>query len=120
MAAIGYIEQLLNRLPSEQRRPLVTAFQYLLDNLRFGLRGDRVRAENLQGYRFDAVTPAVADTEFSIAHGLGSAPYLVLPVLPLEEGAQVVPLVVTRAPDAERVYLRSSSTHAAISIYVEG
>lgn len=119
MASKGYIDQLLNRLPSEQRRPLTTAFQYVLDNLRLGLRSDRTRAENLQGYRYDVTTHATANTEFSIAHGLGSAPYLLVPILPLEVGAQLVPLTVTQAPDAERVYLRSSSTGAAISVYLE-
>ena len=90
-----------------------------MDNLRLGLRDDRTRAENLQGYRYDTTTHVDANTEFSIAHGLGSAPYLLIPIVPLEEGAQLVPLVVTRVPDAERIYLRSSSTNAPVSFYVE-
>lgn len=73
----------------------------------------------MQGYRLDATTHATADTEFSIAHGLGQVPTLVIPVLPLDVGNQLVPLVVTRAPDASRVYLRSSSTGAPISLYLE-
>ena len=119
MASKGYIDQLLNRLPSEERRPLIAAFQYVLDNLRLGLRSDRTRAENLQGYRYDVTTSSVAGTEFSFAHGLGAAPYLIVPVLPLEVGAQVVPITVSRAPDAERVYLTSTSTSASISVYLE-
>jgi len=119
VASKGYIEQLLNGMPYEQRRPLLTAFNYLLDNLRLGLRSDRTRAENLQGYRYDVTTHADANTEFSFAHGLGSAPYLLVPVLPLESGAQLVPLTVSKAPDGERVYLKSSSTGASVSVYIE-
>jgi hypothetical protein len=115
----GYVTQLLGRLPSEQRRPLLAAFDYLLDNLRLGLRDDKTRAENLQGYRLDGTTHATANTEFSIAHGLGAAPYLLVPILPMETGAQLVPLTVSRAPDAERIYLTSASTGASISVYVE-
>lgn len=119
MATKGYIDQLLNALPAETRGPVVRSFQYLMDNLRFGLQGDRTRAENFQGYRFDATTSSVANTEFSIAHNLGYAPGVIIPLLPLEEGAALVPLVVTKAPDPSRIYLRSSSTGAAISIYLE-
>ena len=119
MATKGYLEQILNALPSESRGPVVRAFQYVADNLRFGLQSDRTRAENMQGYRLDATTHATANTEFSVSHGLGVAPTLVIPILPLDVGNQLVPLVVARAPDAARVYLRSSSTGAPISLYVE-
>ena len=119
MATKGYMDQLLNGLPSDTRGPVMRAFQYLMDNLRFGLRSDRTRAENMQGYRLDATTHATADTEFSVSHGLGVAPTLLIPILPLDTGNQIVPLVVTRAPDAARVYLRSSSTGAPISLYLE-
>lgn len=119
MASKGYIEQLLNALGKDVRGPIVRSFQYVLDNGRFGLQTDRTRAENFQGYRFDATTPGTANEEFSIAHNLGYAPGLILPILPLEEGTQLVPLVVTKAPDEARVYLRSSSTGAPISVYVE-
>lgn len=119
MASKGYLEQILNALPSDSRGPVVRAFQYVADNLRFGLQSDRTRAENMHGYRIDATTHVTANTEFSVSHGLGQAPTLVIPILPLAVGNQLVPLVVTRAADASRVYLRSSSTGAPISLYVE-
>lgn len=119
MANKGYTDQILNGLPSEVRGPVTRAFQYLMDNLRFGLQSDRTRAENMQGYRLDTTTHVDANTEFSVSHGLGQAPTLVIPILTLDVGASMVPLTVTRAPDANRIYLRSSSTGAPISLYVE-
>jgi hypothetical protein len=119
LANKGYTDQILNTLPTETRGPVTRAFQYVLDNLRFGLQSDRTRAENMQGYRLDATTHVDANTEFSVSHGLGQAPSLVLPILILDVGNSFVPLTVTRAADASRIYLRSSSTGAPISLYVE-
>lgn len=121
MASASYIEALVGSLPTEHRRALKEVFTYVLGNLRLGPPDDQARSENLQAYYYEATTPAVADTEFSILHGLGRAPYLVVPVLPLSvQGAQLVPLTVTRAADATRVYLSSSTTNAPITVLVEG
>ena len=120
MAVKGYLGSLLNGLQSDVRRILVPAFEYVVDNWRFGLRADQERAENAQGYRFDGTTNSTASDEFTIQHGLGAAPYLIIPILPLDSsGGQIVPLRVTRAADANRIYLASSSTSATISLYVE-
>jgi hypothetical protein len=48
-------------------------------------------------------------------------PHYALPVLELDRpGAKVVPLEVTRAADARRIYLKSTSTSAPITLLVEG
>lgn len=117
MATKGYIDHLLNALPTELRYPLRSAFYYLMDNWRVG---DGTRAENAQWYAFESTTASVANTEFSILHGMDAAPGRLIPELRLSEvGNQIVPLTVTKAADAQRVYLKSSSTSAVFSGFLE-
>lgn len=120
MADRGYISQQLAPFPSAQKTSLDTIFTYLLANLRWGLPGHQQRAENAQLYQLDATTPAVANQEFSIAHGLTSAPRLVVPVLDVTQtGNQFTSLTVARPADSKRIYLKASSTSAPITLYVE-
>lgn len=108
---------LLNALPADIKGPVTQAFDYTQDNWRLG---DGVRATNAQWYKFSSTTAATANEEFSIRHGLGQVPSKVIPVLDLNSvGSQIVPLTVSRAPDEQRVYLKSSSTGAVFLIYVE-
>ena len=81
---------------------------------------DQARAENLSGHYFTATTPSTAQTEFSIAHGLGTTPRMALPVVPLNVvNAQMVDLKVTRAADTQRAYFSSPSTAAVVYLYIE-
>jgi hypothetical protein len=115
--AKGYVDQLLNTLPAEIRRPVSAALQYVQDNWRLG---DGSRASNAQWYKFTATTDPVANTEFAILHGQGQTPSKLIPVLDLTSiGSQLVPLAVTRQPDAQRVYLSSGSTSAFLTVYLE-
>lgn len=117
MAVKGYVDQLLNGISQELRYPLQQAFHYVMDGWRLGTGA---KAENALWYRVHGTTAATANTEFAIVHGLSQAPSQLLPILDLTQiGSQVVPLVVSRAPDAERLYLKSSSTSAAITLMVE-
>lgn len=119
MADIGYIESELGSLPVDHKRALVNAFRYLLSNLSFGAVEHQTRTTNFQAYYLQSTTPAVANTEVAIAHGLGLTPSVLIPVLPLNQiGAQVIPLQVSRAADDKRVYLKSSSTSAAFAVLV--
>lgn len=119
MADIGYIKSELGGFEGTQKTGLLNAFTYLLNNLAFGSGEHQTRATNFQAYYLTSTTPSVANTEFSIAHGLQSAPSVLFPVLPLNAvGSQVVPLTVSRAADGKRVYLKSSSTSAAIAVLV--
>lgn len=119
MADIGGVQAELAAFEGPQKTGLVNAFTYVLNNLTFGAVEHQTRAKNFQTYYLTSTTPSVANTEFSIPHGLGSAPSMLLPVLSLSGiGAQVIPLQVSRAADDKRVYLKSSSTSAAFAVLV--
>ena len=120
MANASYLKTLIRgAFSAPQQVALGNVFDNLLGNIRFGRCDDSSRAENIQAYAFDGTTHATPGTEFSIRHGLGAVPYLVIPILPLEQGAQLVPLTVTRAPDSERLYLSSSVASAPVRVLVE-
>jgi len=120
MASPPYVESLLGPLGTEQRQVFKRVFDYVLSNLRLGPPAHQVRSDNHQLYYLESTTHATANTEFSILHGLGRTPYVAIPVLPLDAvGAKLVPLTVTRAADASRLYLSSSSTSAAVWLLVE-
>lgn len=120
MATPGYIESLTGTLEADLRLAFKRVFDYVLRNLRFGPVAHQTRTENFQAYYYTATTPATANQEFSIAHGLGRVPYVLIPVLSLDSINQsIVPLTVSRAADASRLYLASSSTSAAIAVMVE-
>lgn len=120
MASASFISTRLGGLESAIRRVLDDIFTYILGNLRFGRPTADSRAENFQCYFLRATTPSTANQEFSIAHGLGRAPYLAIPVLPLEATEQFVRLTVSKDPDASRVYLKSPDTSAPVTILIEG
>lgn len=118
MASKGYIATLLNTLPADVRKVLQPCFDHVCDTFQLG---SGTKAANLAWYRLEGMTAAVADTEFSMEHGLGTAPSKVIPVLDLGlVNSRLVPLTVTRAPDARRVYLSSPTVSASFVIYVEG
>jgi hypothetical protein len=120
MATSAYVESLMGGLSADVRRAFRSVFDYVLGNLRFGPCDDATRTENFQLYAFEATTPAVANTEFSIAHGLKDAPHLVIPVLrPGNVGEKIVDLAVTRVADGERIYLKSSVASAPICVLIE-
>lgn len=122
MADQGYVEALLAGLEDGgQRRVFSAIFKYVLKSIRFGRAEDEMPSTNLGGGFFAATTPGVANTEFSIVHSFGHPPYLLIPVLPLDQvGATIVPLRVERAADNNRIYLSSSETDQPIIVFLEG
>jgi hypothetical protein len=121
MANASYAKSLIRSLPDPVRRGLEPLLDYLFGNLRLGRCQAGSRAENLQLYALSGTTHGTPGEEFSMAHGLGVAPYLLLPVLPLDTvGAALVPLTVTRVADSQRVYLSSSVADAPVRVLVEG
>jgi hypothetical protein len=121
MATSSYVRNLL----TPTLEAVARCFDYVLSDLRVGRvhpgESLQTRGGNLQWYPLSATTPAVADTEFSIRHGLKSAPYLLVPALPLDgAGGQLVPLTVTRPADGTRVYVSSPVTDAVVTFFVEG
>src|SRR5512146_682447 len=110
MATNGYVDQLLGTIEPNLKAALKRVFDYVLPEGRLGRPDDRQKSENFFAHFYTATTPSPAGTEFSIAHGLGRTPYLLVPVLPLDaDGNQIVPLEVTRAADNVRVYLKSTT-----------
>jgi len=120
VADLGYIKSLLRQVPdATTRRALDDCFTHVLGNIRFGVPEHQTRAVNLQTY-FQEMTTGASTSEFTVAHGLGQVPHMALQVLDLSQpGATVVPLEVTRAADASRLYLKSTSTSAACWLLVE-
>lgn len=123
MADLGRLEGLINGLPAEMRPTLREIITIIVKDVRFG----HPRQEqpdpmtNMGGGFFTATTAAIAGNEFTVPHGFGRVPYLLLPVLPLDTpGAEIVPLVVTRAADDKRIYLASPTTDAHCVFAVEG
>jgi hypothetical protein len=120
LADLGYVKSVLRQIPDETtRRALDTVMTHLLGNIRIGVPEHHSRAVNLQSY-FQTSTTAASTGEFSIAHGLPAAPRLGIAVLDLSQpGAKLVPLEVSRAADAQRIYLKSTSTSAPMWLLVE-
>lgn len=117
MAAPGYVAQLINSLPVDFRATLNTIFEYVM---RENSLGANTKAENFSWFRVEGTTASVANTEFSVNHGMDHAPSKLIPILPLDVvNAQIVPLQVARAADVRRIYLKSSVAGATFSAYLE-
>lgn len=115
--AKGYVNTLINAFPAEMRPPMQAILDYLQSTWRLGTA---TKAANAQWYRVTGTTSSTAGTEFSIAHGLPAPPVTLIPVLDLTAvNSQLVPLTVSKAPDAMRVYLTSASTGAFVTFYLE-
>ena len=122
MADQGYVESLLASMPDNDLRKMFGAvFRYVLKDVRFGRAESGEASKNFGGGFFTATTPATPNEEFSVAHSFGRPPYLLIPVLPLDQvGATIIPLRVERAADSAKVYLSSSESDQPIYIYLEG
>jgi len=120
MASQAYLESLLAGITPDLRRRFRPIFAALLRSLRFGPPTSGQSSTNFKAVYLSGTTSSSANTEFIIRHGLGIAPYMAIPVIPLgEEGAKLVDLTVTRATDATFIYLSSSVTSAPFTLLVE-
>jgi len=121
MATSSYVKSLLGGLDASLKTALGKVSEYVLDgNLRFGPITHQTRTENFAGVYLVVTTAAVANTEFTVAHGLGAKPRVIWPVLdPQSLGSRIVPLEVSRIADEARVYLKSSDKSAGITLYME-
>ena len=122
MADKAYVLTLLRGITDQRTRvALEQAFTHVMDNLRLGVPEHQTRAVNMQGYWLQSTT-ASDTSEFSIAHGLLTAPHYAIPVLELDKvGSKAGGLTVSRAADAARIYLKADagSTNAPITVLVE-
>jgi len=120
MADVAFVESSFGATEKETKKAAVEAFRYVLGNLTLGAPEEARRAKNFQWYWFSVTTSSNANEEFSIAHGLQRVPSVIIPVLPLNAvGGRLVDLQVSRAADANRIYLKSPSTSAPITVLVE-
>ena len=100
------------------KQTLIPAFDHVIDTFRLGTA---TKAANASWYRFSSTTASVADTEFSIEHGLNQIPTQVIPILDVSQVNSMMPvLTVTRAADERRIYLSSPSTSAVFTVMLEG
>lgn len=121
MATPALVESYLGGIDAALKRALKTIFDYVLSNLRFGPAVTNTRSENFTGRYYFGTTHATPNTEFTVKHELHTKPYLLIPVLDLTTVNSVVPkLTVSKAPDTERVYLKSDVASATICFYLEG
>lgn len=121
MASQGTVEALLGGLDASVRKAFKSIFEYVLKDYRIGRPGHQMAAENLRMVFVEGMTHATPNTEFSIEHGLETAPYVAIPVLDLQtEGSEIVALQVTQPADARRIYLRSSEAGVTFTLLIEG
>ena len=122
MSNFSNAETMLNGivdLPTQ--RVLKAVFKYVMPDTRFGRMVVGKAATNLSGGYFSGVTPMTPNQEFTIPHTFGVPPYLLLPVLPLDQvGASMVRLTLSRPADAANVYLKSPDTGQTVFVYLEG
>lgn len=85
-----------------------------------GLPGHQKQGTNIRWVQINGVTHQTAGQEFTIAHGMGRQPVLIIPTLDLSVVNATMPqLTVSRAADVNRLYFTSPSTSAAFTIFVE-
>lgn len=117
MAAPGYVATILNGLPQDLRAPLNTIFEYVMREFSLGAN---TKAENFAWFKIEGTTASVANTEFSVEHGLDHIPSKLIPMLPLDVvNAQNPTLIVSRVADARRVYLKSAAVSAFFQAWLE-
>lgn len=117
---MGGLEALIGSLPADTKRVFTEVLRAMVPFLRFGPI-DTVKCENFAGYNLTSTT--ASDTgEFSVAHGLGRAPYRLMPALDLNSsGMTLVNIRTSRPADASRIYLKAEagSTNKVFAIYIE-
>lgn len=120
MSELGYVESLLNQLPANLRNVFVQIFTHTLKTSQIGGLEHQEKAINFSWVRLDSTTATVANTEFSIVHGMGQIPIYAIPVIPLESSGVWLPrLKVTRPADASRIYFSSPDANAPFTILME-
>jgi hypothetical protein len=121
MADSGQIKALAGGLESAVKKSITAMFEYVLGDIRVGLPGHKKRATNLRWVQLNSTTHAVANTEFTVEHGLGRMPSVIFTgVLDLNAVNTSTPtLTVSRAADGNRLYLKSPSTSVPFTFFIE-
>lgn len=121
MASLGGLESLIGSLPADTKRVMQELLRAMVPFLRFGPVEHQEKAENFAGVTLISTT--ASDTgEFTVLHGLGRAPFRLMPSLDLNSsGMELINVRCSRPADASRIYLKAitGSTNKVFSIYVE-
>jgi hypothetical protein len=121
MAVIGYVDTLVAPLPQEMRKALTDCFSYAFATYLWGPVVNGRRAVNGQQYFISFVTPALANQEFAVPHGLSAVPNLAVPVLDVRSAnSAIVPLTITRKADNQYLYLKSPNVSIPVTLLVDG
>lgn len=121
MAAIGYLESLVNTLPADEKKVLVEFIREAFKTLAFGAPDTTpVAATNFGGNLVPVTTSSVSNQEVAVPHRLDRKPRWLSPALdPNTVNASLPAFTITRAADATHVYLKSATTTATFWLYVE-
>ena len=121
MAVIGYVDTLVAPLPQEMRKALTDCFSYAFATTLWGPVVNGRRAVTGQQYFVSFLTPAVANQEFAVPHGLSAVPNLAVPVLDVRTAnSAIVPLTITRKADDHYIYLKCPTVNAPVTLLVDG
>lgn len=122
MAALGGIESLLGSLPADTKKVFTEVFRALVPFLRYGPVENQTKAENFASYVIVSTT-ATSTGEFSVAHGLGRAPYRIQAGLLAanSSGMGTPTLFTTRPADASRMYFKTvaGDTNVVFAVQIE-
>ena len=123
MASSSYAKSLIGGLAADARAALGKVFEFILDgNMRFGAVDNQARAENFAGVFLSSTSAASTGTEWTVPHGLPSAPRFIMQVMkPSVVNSQVIPdLKISKAADSKRIYFTSATrTGTNFFLYVE-
>lgn len=125
MATSSQTKALLGGIPSDLKKPLGDAFDYVLNNnIAFGpIDPDTAQTKTTNHYgRYVRIqTPSVSGQEFSAAHGLGRVPNIwwVVGSATAVGSRMLGDLTVSRAADAKRLYFVTTATSVTAFLYVE-
>ena len=112
----------MNSMAADLRPRMMELVRALVPFLRFGPVEHASKCENMAGVTIVSTT-AGSTNEFTIAHGLGRAPYRLMPCLDVNSsGMDLVTFHVTRPADATRLYLKvaAGDTGKVFAMYIEG
>lgn len=121
MASLGGLEALIGSLPADTKRVMTELLRALVPFLRYGPISHQGKAENFASWAIVSTT-ATSTGEFSVAHGLGRAPFRACQVVDLNSsGMEFVLMRVSRPADASRLYFRAEagSTNKVFGLQIE-
>ena len=107
----GQLTDYLNQVDDDLR----TLFTFSQSKIRFGAGTDGSRGENISGEWQVVADTGTADTEFAVAHTIGSIPIGFL-VMNIDKGAVIYDSGT--AWTSSNIYLKSSVANCAVTLFL--